>query len=153
LNRDRIVVAGGEVFSFNGILGTPDYGRPATNAGYWAMALKQKTVSAVHSSFFLAEGRFLRDALKRLPKAATLSFLGAWLGALATDQNRRVVFTPLVTSVADGIFTGIQQPSPGEQELFLKMNGHQVPDTRWYSPLFRRDAGAAFQLRPPEDCC
>ncbi len=151
LNRDRNVVAGGEIFGFNGILGTPDYGRPATSPGYWAMALKQKTVSAVHSSFFLAEARFLRNALKKLPKSATLPFLGAWLGALATDQNRRVVFTPLVTSAAEGTFTGIQHPGPGEQELFLKLNGRQVPDTRWYSPLFRCDAGAAFQLRNPEE--
>jgi hypothetical protein len=152
LNRDRIVVAGGEMFGVTGILGSPDHARPATDPGYWGLALKQKSVNAAHSAFLLAEARFLRKVLTELPGVATLPFLGAWLGARAADQKGRVVFSPLITAVADGIFTGIQQPGPDEQLFFLKENGHRILDTRWYSPLFRRDAGAAYQLRKPGEC-
>jgi hypothetical protein len=151
LNPDRIVVAGGEVFGVHGILGCPDRGRPASDPGYWALALKQKSVSAVHPAFFLADARFLREALAALPGAATLPFLGAWLGARAAERDRRVVFSPLVTAVAGGAFTGLQQPGPDERERFLREHGCRIPDTRWYSPLFCRDAGAAYRLRKPAD--
>jgi hypothetical protein len=151
LNRDRMVVAGGEVFGIHGILGCPDHARPATDPGYWGLALKQKSVSAVHSAFFMAQAGFLREALAALPEAATLPFLGAWLGGRAADRDGRVVFSPLITAVADGIFAGLQEPGPGERKRFLQEHGSRMPDTRWYSPLFRRDPGAAYRLRKPGD--
>jgi glycosyltransferase involved in cell wall biosynthesis len=149
LNRDRIVVAGGEILGFDGLIGVPDRGRSENDPGYWALSLKQRSVSACNSAFFLARPDFLRTTLASLPLEATLDFLGAWLGAAARVAKKRVVFSPLITALAPGIFTGRQKPAPGEAEVFSARYGHFIPDTRWYSPHFCREAGHAYELAVP----
>ncbi len=46
--------------------------------------------------FFSGETRFLREAVRAVPTPLALGNLGAWLGALALRQDRRVVFSPLI---------------------------------------------------------
>ncbi len=146
LNRDRIVVAGGEILGFGGLVGPPDRGRAADDPGYYALALKQRSVGACHSSFFLARTKFLQGALEMAPTEATIDFLGAWLGITALAAGKRVVFSPLITAVAPGIFTGDQQPSEREAAMFAACSGSVLPDTRWYSPHFAREHGRAYEL-------
>lgn len=146
VNRDRVVVAGGELLGFGGIVGTPDRGLLEHEPGYYALALKQRSVSACHSAFFLARTDFLRSTIDALPEAATLGFLGAWLGAAALAAGQRVVFSPLVAAVAPGVFTGEQEPGPGEGRVFLERYGGMLPDRRSYSPHLAREHGAAYEL-------
>lgn len=146
LNSHRMVVAGGEMFGFGGLLGTPEFGRPANDPGYFALALKQRCVSACHSAFFIARTSFLRRALDALPVEATFGFLGAWLGAHAANESRRVAVSPLVSAVAPGIFSGEQAPGPGEAKRFRELHSHVLDDPRWYSPHFSRNRGAAYTL-------
>jgi hypothetical protein len=148
LNSDRIVVAGGEMFGFGGVVGTPEFGRPAKEPGYFALALKQRCVSACHSAFFIARTDFLRRALDSLPGEATFGFLGAWLGARAASEGKRVAVSPLVSAVARGVFTGEHTSGPGEVERFRDLHTGVLNDPRWYSPHFSRTHGAAYTLGP-----
>jgi hypothetical protein len=147
LNSTRIVVAGAEMFGFGGLIGSPEFARAANDPGYFALALKQRCVSACHSAFFIARTSFLQRTLARLPPEASFEFLGAWLGAQAADDGKRVAASPLLTAVAPGIFTGEQTPGAGEVERFQELHGHLLSDDRWYSPHFSRDRGAAYELR------
>jgi hypothetical protein len=146
VNRDRVVVAGGELLGFGGLVGTPERGLLEHEPGYYALALKQRSVSACHPAFFLARTDFLQAALAALPEAATLGFLGAWLGAAALAAEQRVVFSPLIAAVAPGVFTGDQEPGPGEATAFLERYGGLLPDRRSYSPHLSRESGAAYEL-------
>jgi glycosyltransferase involved in cell wall biosynthesis len=146
VNRDRVVVAGGELLGFGGLVGTPDRGLLDHEPGYYALALKQRSVSACHPAFFLGRTDFLRTAIDALPEEATLGFLGAWLGAAALAAGRRVVFSPLIAALAPGVFTGEQAPGPGEATVFLERYGGLLPDRRSYSPHLAREHGAAYEL-------
>jgi hypothetical protein len=96
LTPDEVVWSAGEVFGYHGLVGTPDRGRQAFDPGYFAWLRKQRSASSVHGVFCLVRADFLRDfAAQQHP--ASLSLLGAWLGAHAQDRDRRVVFTPLLT--------------------------------------------------------
>jgi hypothetical protein len=151
LDDQRRVAAGGEVFGFGGILGCPDRGRPADDPGYFGLALKQKSVSAVHPGFFVADTTFLRQALDWLPAQATPGFLGAWLGAFAAGQGRRVAYSPLVSAVAGEGFVAGQPGTAAEEALFLRRHGALVPDHRWYPRPCSRRPGAAYQLKVDAD--
>jgi glycosyltransferase involved in cell wall biosynthesis len=144
VNRDRIVVAGGEILGFHGLVGVPDRGRSEDDPGYYALALKQRSVSACNSAFFVARAGFLREVLASLPPDATLGFLGAWLGAAALSAGKRVVFSPLITASAERVVTGEQRAAAHEAEQFVARYGHLIPDVRWYSHHFSRDH--AYQL-------
>ena len=146
LDSRGIVVAGGEMFGFGGLLGTPEVGRRANDPGYFALALKQRCVSACHPAFFIARTSFLRKVIHSLPAEATFGFLGAWLGALAASEGGRVVVSPLVSAVASGSFVGDQTPGDGESERFRDLHGRVLDDPRWYSPHFSRNRRAAYTL-------
>ncbi len=147
LNADRVVLAGQEILGFDGFAGCPERGRGETDPGYFALALKQRSVSAVHPSFFVAETDFLIDALRSLPATASFCFLGAWLGAYALEQGRRVAFSPLVQALARPGFEAGQDPTEEEEPEFLRRYGHLLPDVRWYSRHFGRSFESAYQLR------
>ena len=80
-------------------LTSPFAGLHKTDPGYYAQALKARPCSGVNPLFFLADTRFLREALARLPEVATLAGLGAWLGAMAAGTGRRVAFSPLISGL------------------------------------------------------
>jgi hypothetical protein len=147
LNPDRIVLAGQQILGFDGLAGCPERGRAETDPGYFALALKQRSVSAVHSSFFIARTDFLIDALRSLPATASFAFLGVWLGAQALEQGRRVAFSPLVRALATADFEASQEPTKEEEAEFVGRYGHLLPDVRWYSPHFGRSIESAYQLR------
>jgi GT2 family glycosyltransferase len=133
LSHERIVLAGGEIFGFNGLVGCPDDGRPENDPGYFALALKQRSVSAVYPMFFAADAAFLRKSLNAIREVATFEFLGAWLGARAATEKKRVIFSPLITAVAKQYLTLDRTPCPEERTMFLELFGSLVPDRRWYS--------------------
>jgi hypothetical protein len=147
LNPERIVLAGQEILGFDGLAGCPERGRAETDPGYFGLGLKQRSVSAVHSSFFVAQTDFLIDALRSIPATASFRFLGAWLGAYALEQGRRVAFSPLVMALAKAGFEAPQAPTDDEEREFLVRYGHLLPDVRWYSPHFGDSIDSAYQLR------
>jgi glycosyltransferase involved in cell wall biosynthesis len=143
-NDGRIIEAGLE-FGFDGICGSPNRGKPASDPGYFGQAWKQRSVSAVSTRLAAIKARFLMDMLKELPEQATLGFLGAWTGARALKTGRRVVYSPFVSGVSDG--AGEQPVSEEEKQLFRNRYG-DLQDGRFYSRFFSRTE--PFQLVEPE---
>jgi hypothetical protein len=146
LNPDRVVLAGQEILGFDGIAGCPDRGRAENDPGYFALALKQRSVSAVHSSFFIARTDFLIDAIGSFPPTASFPFLGVWLGARALEKGRRVAFSPLVQAVARPGFDARHRPGEDEEAAFRCRYGSLLPDVRWYSRHFGRSMDTAYRL-------
>ena len=132
LNRDRLVVAGGEVFARDGSPVCPDFGRQEADPGPWALSLKQRSASAVHGGFFVADARFLRRTVDDLPADAITEHLGVWLGAAALAAGLRVAFSPLVTGVARLPFSGAQELAGDEREMFYRRYGDLFPASTWY---------------------
>jgi Glycosyl transferase family 2 len=151
VDGERRVLAGPQMLGFDGLSGCPDRGRPETDPGYFALALKQRSVSAVHSAFFVARTQFLVDALAALPAQASFSLLGSWLGACAFEQGVRVASSPLVQAVvARPGFDPAPEPSDTERAAFTESFGSLLPDVRWYSQHFERSLDGAYQLSAPK---
>jgi hypothetical protein len=148
VDGERRVLAGPQILGFDGLSGCPDRGRPEADPGYFALALKQRSVSAVHSAFFLARTQFLVDAVSALPQAS-FSLLGSWLGAYAFEQGLRVASSPLVQAVARPGFDPAPEPSDSERSAFTARFGSLLPDVRWYSQHFERSLERAYQLSTP----
>ena len=139
-NGGRIIEAGLE-FGFDGICGSPNRERPASDPGYFGQVWKQRSVSAVSTRLAAIKARFLMDLLEELPEQATLAFLGAWVGAHALKTGRRVVYSPFVSGVSQ---IGEEQPvSEKEKQLFRDRYG-DLQDGRFYPRFFSRTE--PFQL-------
>ncbi len=99
-NDGKIIEAGLE-FGFDGICGSPNRGRPASDPGYFGQVWKQRSVSAVSTRFAAIKARFLVELVEQLPAQATLSFLGVWAGAHALKTGRRIVYSPFLGGISD----------------------------------------------------
>jgi hypothetical protein len=95
--NDR-VQRGGEVFLQAGDLVCPQRGKPATDPGAFALALKPHCASSVPSDFFMADTGFLRDVLKSLPDDTPLAGLGIRLSATARASGFLTAFSPLIVA-------------------------------------------------------
>ncbi len=136
LDGGRRIVAAGDYFGFGGACGCPDVGRDESDPGYFGQMWKQRSVSAVSSMLAVIEPRFLLQALDQLdPTGVSLPFLGAWLGAVAALEQRRVVFTPFLvgrTRATREAWDALV--SRTERAAFLDRFGQQVvPETRYLS--------------------
>jgi hypothetical protein len=145
----RRVLAGPQILGFDGLCGCPERGRSESDPGYFGLALKQRSVSAVHSAFFLARTQFLIEGLTELPSPASFPLLGMWLGARAFEQGRRVASSPIVQAVARPGFEATPAPSEAERVAFSARFGRLLPDVRWYSRHFEPSLEGAYQLRAP----
>ena len=100
LHQNGRIVDAGAYFGFGRGCDAPDRGRPLEDPGYHAQAWKQHSVSAVAFDHCCARLRHLAaDALARSCRAdISLDHLGAWLGAAARRQGRRVIYTPFLSA-------------------------------------------------------
>jgi len=147
LDRDRRIVAAGDYFGFGGECGCPDLGRSESDPGYFGQMWKQRTVSAVPSMLAVVEPEFLVDALEQLEQTrVSLAFLGAWLGAVAATEQRRVVFTPFLVGRTTATrrewdaFVGAT-----ERTAFLdRFEPEVVPETRYLSRSLSLDPASPY---------
>jgi hypothetical protein len=148
LAPDRSILAGVEILGFDGIAGCPDAGRDRDHPGYFALALKPRSISAPYSELFVARSSFLRASADDLPKQATWQGLGCWLGALAGRRGQGVAVTPLFTGtlVSDPFRIHMDKE---EAYCYIDRFSSLLPDTRWYSPLFGWRKSAGYRLEPP----
>ena len=133
LDGGKRVGTGGEIFGLGGLVGVPNEGVAHDDAGMFALYLKPRSVSAVNARFFVAHRDFLIRAVGSLPRSATLSALGVWLGAAASDAGLRVVFSPLVAGNYPGQVPRMEW-GEGERETFLGQHQDKIPDRRWFLP-------------------
>ncbi len=137
--RDRSgeIVEAGLQLGFGGLCGSPDRGRKEADPGYFGQAWKQRSVGAVSVQFAVLRTVFLLDALENLPRGASLPLLGAWLGAYALRQQKRVIYTPFLGGVINSDWEHLI--STEERELFTSASRDILPDRRYYpAPLSLR---------------
>ena len=147
LDGRRRVLAGAEVFGFDGVVGCPEAGRLDSDPGYFAIALKQRCVSAPYAEFCAVRVPFLRDVAENLHQEATWAGLGAWLGCAARAKELGVAFTPAATAILTDA-TGVRMHlRPAETEAVLSQYGAFVPDERWYSKHFGWNQGRGHVLQ------
>lgn len=101
LHDGRNVVGGPVVFGFGNGYDCPDLGRPLADPGYSAQMWKARSVSAVSSAHCVVRSNFLLQTLPILiAEKVGIEMLGPWLGALASEENKGVVFSPFMRAKA-----------------------------------------------------
>jgi glycosyltransferase involved in cell wall biosynthesis len=133
LHDGSAVTGGPMVFGFGKGFGCPDRGRPLADPGYSAIMWKARSVSAVSSGHCVVRRDFLLEVLPILAaENVTPAMLGPWLGALAQQAGKRVVFSPFMRARCRNV------PEDGAAEdaraQFLSRFWTNLPDTRFYSP-------------------
>jgi glycosyltransferase involved in cell wall biosynthesis len=133
LHDGRKVTAGPGVFGFGDGFGCPDEGRALGDPGYSAIMGKARSVSCVAGAHCVVRRDFL---LKTLPVLTAenvgVSMLGPWLGALARQTGRRVLYSPFMQARARNGWD--DSATPRARAQFLSRFWEQMPDTRFYSP-------------------
>jgi hypothetical protein len=143
-NRRQVITGAGQYFGICGICGCPHRGLSADDPGYFAQIWKQRSVSAVTTQFAVVNPCFLLEIAPAVPASASLSFLGAWIGAEACRRVKRIVYSPFLSGISELDWQTL--PSKAEQENFARENGDILPDTRFYSPALSILKG--FKLGP-----
>ena len=116
VTNDKNVVDGPRVLGFADGFGCPDRGRSVSDPGFFARLWKPHSVSIVSSSLcVIKRGFLLEHATTLIDENVELSMIGPWLGALATEQNHRVVYSPFVKGATTG-------ESPEENTSELQVN-------------------------------
>jgi hypothetical protein len=137
------IVDADQHLGFGGLCSSPNRGRSGSDPGYFAQMWKQRSVSAVSCQFAVVETQYLLTVLHQVPAAASVVCGGAWIGAAAIRDRRRVIYTPFLSGTADtnwGKFV-----SPDERRIFLQENLDVIPDRRYYPPPFSLQKGFALE--------
>jgi glycosyltransferase involved in cell wall biosynthesis len=140
---DGRLVSGGSYFGFGRGCDCPDKGRYPGDPGYFAHMWKPRSVSAVSAQHCVVDGAFLAFAIKALAdQPVTLPNLGAWLGAVARNYGRRVVYTPFVSGRATSDWDVMV--SEAERRAFNQYAAKLIPDTTLLSPRLGRSRESAY---------
>lgn len=127
------VVDGPRIFGFGNGYDCPDRGRSLADPGYSAMMWKARSVSAVSSGHCMVRREFLLQVMPTLlAEKVCIEMLGPWLGALAIQAGKRIVFSPFMR--AKTVIVPEDMASESESAHFLSRFWAQLPETRFYSP-------------------
>lgn len=144
LHQQGRVVDAGRYFGFGRGCDAPDRGRLLEDPGYFVQAWKQHSVSAVPFDHCLLDSHFAADAFNALvPLGTSLDQMGAWLGAAARRQERRVVYTPFLSAIPS-----IDRASdiPGvSRRAFSIVHGDLMPDVLLWPPHAGLARGRPFR--------
>jgi hypothetical protein len=144
-NSEGVVTDGGQVLGFGSGCECPDKGRPIVDPGYFTQLRKQRSVSSVSSQFAVIKSSFLRTCFESGElQAASLAFLGAWLGMAALRAKKRVIYSPLLSGRSD--FDWDSLVTAEERCRFLEASKDLSPDRRFYPRPFGLTADGAYQL-------
>lgn len=136
------VLSASRIFGFGNGFDCPDRGRPLADPGYFAQMWKPHSVSAISSGHCVVRYGFLKDALRELiQEQVPLDMLGPWLGALAREAGKRVVFSPFMRAFAEAVPE--DGASPESRAHFLSRFWHLLPEEELYSPRLGLDAVSA----------
>lgn len=143
LHHDGRIVDGPRVFGFGLGCDCPDRGRELTNPGYFAIAWKAHSVSAVSSAHCVVRRDFLLRVIPQLLTAqVSPSMLGPWLGGLAAEQGGRVIFSPFMA--AQGKIAPEERASEAQLGGFLSRFWSLLPEKRYYSPRLGLTLATAY---------
>jgi hypothetical protein len=139
------VLSAGEVFGMDGLLGCPDRQWHDGQPGYYGLFICQRTVDAVASGFFVSKAGFLRVAIVRLPNTCTPALLGGWLGAIARQLGRRVIYSPHIAAISQGNSQPVSYAAE-ERAAFLEAHGPLLSEARTYSRFLARESVRGYSL-------
>jgi Glycosyl transferase family 2 len=142
-----VVLAGEILIAPDGRIACPDTGRLAGDAGYYSLTLKPHLADGVTGRFFVARRVGLVQALRELPREATLPHLGAWLGAWTARAGRRVAYTPLLTAHSGSSHEAADTAGPGEQRALADVISGSAAPGRW---AWRKRCAELGEGRPLE---
>lgn len=142
--HDRKKVLGGPMtFGFGGGYDCADRGRQLSDPGYFATMWKPHSVSAVSSAHCVIRCDFLKNALRELiQEQVPLNMLGPWLGALAREAGKRVVFSPFMRAFVEAVPEDGSHPE--SRAHFLSRFWHLLPDGELLSPRLGLDVESAY---------
>lgn len=145
---DRVVAAG-EYLGFGGDCGCPDLRRPSGDPGYFSWMRKQRSVGAASSLLMAADAAFLAEFLTHMAApgrpAMSLPFLGAWLGAFARREGRRVVFSPHFSGRCGPDPAWPLRVPPEERSAFRAANADVLDDVRHLPRHLSRDPARPYR--------
>ena len=148
LHQNGRIVDAGAYFGFGRGCDAPDRGRPLEDPGYHAQAWKPHSVSAVPFDHCVLDSRFAANALATLvPSGASLDQLGAWLGAAARRQKRRVIYTPFLSAIP-GVDRNSHIPAVARR-AFVTAHGDLMPDALLWPPHAGLTLGRPFRSMGP----
>ena len=126
------IIGGPRIFGFGDGYDSPDRGRPVSDPGYSAIMWKAHSVSSVSCGHCVVRRDFLLYALPLVRKEEIcLNMLGPWLGAIAAQKDKRVVFSPFMRAKA--VVVPEDLASTSARAVFLSSFWSQLPDVRFYS--------------------
>ena len=123
------VTDGPRVFGFGNGFDCPDQGRALTDPGYGARMWKPHTVSALPSAHCIIKTSFLKQCLRELRReSVSIEMLGPWLGGLALEAGKRVVYSPFMAARQTAV---VNRPVPKTSSArWLSQFWSSVPDYR-----------------------
>ena len=144
-NSAGIVLDAGQVLGFGSGCECPDKGRPIVDPGYFTQLRKQRSVSAVSSQFTVIRSSFFQSLFASGDlQNVSLPFLGAWIGAAAQRQKKRVVYSPFLSGRSD--FDWASLVTAEERGRFAVANQDLLPDRRFYPRYFGLTSTTAYRL-------
>jgi glycosyltransferase involved in cell wall biosynthesis len=143
LHDGSMVKGGPMLFGFGNGCDCPDRGRALGDPGYSAIMWKPRSVSAISSGHCVVRRDFLLEVLPILAvENVTPQMLGPWLGALAQQAGKRVLFSPFMRARCRDV------PEDGATEdgraKFLSRFWTLLPDKRFYSPRLGLTQATAY---------
>lgn len=133
LHDGNKVIDGPRIFGFGEGYGCPDRGRSLADCGYSATMWKARSVSAVSSGHCVVRRDFLVYAMPMLlVEKVCLNMLGPWLGAIAAQVGKRVVYSPFMQAKA--VIVPEDLAPETARAGFLSRFWTHLPDVRFYSP-------------------
>ncbi|CAN7397886.1 glycosyltransferase [Phenylobacterium sp. LjRoot225] len=128
VGRNGLLLHASGCFGFGRGCDPPDRGRPLTDPGYFAIAWKPHSASAVSAQHAVFRADFLTPLVERLARngKASLPFLGAWAGAAARRANLRTVYSPFLIASCSTDWEA--EVSDDERAAFLLAHAELMPE-------------------------
>ena len=149
VDSDGKVESAGQVFGYNGMIGSPLEGHPWGTPGPYGFLICQRSVSAVDASFFVARAGFLASAIAER-SVGSRQLLAAWLGAAARRSGLRVVYSPYLAAERRQSDARPLQDTD-EAWRFLGHQWHLLIDDPFYSPFLSLRSERGYQISDPQD--
>ena len=146
--KDRLL-SGPGFFGMDGLAGWPGRGSAVGAPIGAGILLHQHTASLVDDRFFLVRGQFLKELVAEAGSDLAMSLLGAWVGATARQQGRRVLFTP--HWVAQASQSRGPRPSADQTWRFLRHHWPLLLADPTYSRFCSLSSASAYEIASPAE--
>ncbi|QEO57918.1 MULTISPECIES: rhamnosyltransferase WsaF family glycosyltransferase [Francisella] len=132
IHCDNKVLGGPMVFGFEAAVACPDKGRLIDDPGYMAQMFKSRSVSCVSGAHCILDIDFLKKIMPILIRHnVTIEMLSIWVGGLAIEYKKRIVFSPFMK--AESGFIPEENTLQQDISYFISRFWKNFPDNRYYS--------------------